>query len=377
MAVPELSIVMPCHNRAHDLVNVLRAYDRQYGDDEFELIAVDDASSDATYEVLMSYRPARYQMHVERTPENKGPAMARNQGITLANAPVILFVGDDILPDERLVLGHITAHRHYNPPQVAVLGRCDWPDDLPVNTLMAHIDGIGAQQFSYHFLQDRHEYDFRHFYTANISIKRDFLCSLDHWFDPTFRFAAYEDAELAYRLSKRGLRIVYSSSLVGYHYHYHSIWSFSQRQRKTGMMGAVLVAKHPDLRYTFRAHDVRILNLFRQLREIITPFSLPLLEMLEEMACHLASFYEWNPNRLLDRLYLSVLDYFYYDGFIQGRFGNSKFALRLRSAHARRYLLPTLKWYLEQAEQLGIPAPDASRLVWFDKLAKDKTITIA
>ena len=375
--MPELSIVMPCYNRAHDLVNVLRAYDRQKGDEEFELVAIDDASSDATYEVLKSFQPARYQLHVERMPENKGPAMARNQGIALANAPVILFVGDDILPDNRLVHAHITAHRHYKSLQTAVLGRCEWPDNLPVNTLMTHIDGIGAQQFSYYFLQNRHEYDFRHFYTANISIKRDFLYLLDHWFDPSFRFAAYEDAELAYRLSKHGLRIVYSSSLVGYHYHYHTIWSFSQRQRKSGMMGALLIAKHPPLRYTFRAHDMRIINLFRQLSEIITPFSPLLLEKLEEMACHLASFYEWKPNGLLDRLYLSVLDYFYYDGFIQGRFGNSRFALRLRSAHARRYLLPTLKWYLEQAEQLSIPAPDASRFAWLGKLAARRMITMS
>lgn len=368
--MPELSIIMPCYNRAHDLVKALQAYNRQKGEAEFELIAVDDASSDATYEVLTSYRPARYQLRVERMAENSGPAIARNRGITLAEAPIILFVGDDILPDERLVQGHITAHRHYKSRQIAVLGRCNWPDDLPVNTLMAHIDGIGAQQFSYHFLQDRHEYDFRHFYTANISIKKDFLCSLDQWFDPAFRFAAYEDAELAYRLSKAGLRIVYSSSLVGFHYHYHTIWSFSQRQEKSGMMGALLVAKHPELRYTFRAHELRIWNLFRQFREMITPYLPGLLEKLAELACHLASFYEWNSNRLLDRLYLSVLDYFYYDGFIQGRFGNTQFALRLRSAHARRYLLPTLKWYLEQTEQLGIPAPDASRLTWLSKLTK-------
>jgi glycosyltransferase involved in cell wall biosynthesis len=368
--MPELSIIMPCYNRAHDLIKALQAYDCQKGEAEFELVAVDDASSDATYEVLTSYQPTRYKLRVERMPENKGPAIARNHGIARATSPVILFVGDDILPDERLVEGHISAHRHYKSLPVAVLGRCDWPDNLPVNTLMAHIDGIGAQQFSYHFLQDRHEYDFRHFYTANISIKRDFLSRLDHYFDPTFRFAAYEDAELAYRLSKIGLRIVYSSILVGQHYHYHTIWSFSQRQQKSGMMGALLVAKHPELRYAFRAHELRIWNLLRQIREMIKPFSPTLLDMFAEMTCHLASYYEWNPNRLLDRLYLSVLDYFYYDGFIQGRFGNAKFSLRLRSAHASRYLLPTLKWYLEQAKQLGIPAPDASRLTWLSKLTK-------
>jgi glycosyltransferase involved in cell wall biosynthesis len=47
-----LSLIMPCHNRAHDLVRTLQGYERQTGDAPFEIIAVDDGSSDATCELL-------------------------------------------------------------------------------------------------------------------------------------------------------------------------------------------------------------------------------------------------------------------------------------------------------------------------------------
>ena len=52
-----ISLVMPCYNRAHDLQRVLQAYDQQTGQPPFEIIAIDDASTDATYQVLSSYQP--------------------------------------------------------------------------------------------------------------------------------------------------------------------------------------------------------------------------------------------------------------------------------------------------------------------------------
>ncbi len=80
--MPSLSIIMPCHNRAHDLIKCLEAYDQQVGAGDFEIIAVDDASSDSTYQVLTSYRPSRYTLRVERLETNQGPAAARTGGLS-------------------------------------------------------------------------------------------------------------------------------------------------------------------------------------------------------------------------------------------------------------------------------------------------------
>jgi len=355
--VPAISIIMPCYNRAHDLINVLEAYERQLGDEPFELIAVDDASTDATLSVLKSFRPSRFTLHFERQAANQGPAAARNRGIAEADAPLLLIVGDDILPDENLVRGHLAAHRFYRDETVAILGRVVWPEDVLVHTLMAHIDGIGQQQFSYHYLRSGQAYDFRHFYTANISIRKDFLTSLDQWFDTTFTYAALEDAELAYRLSKQGLRIIYTAHLVGYHYHYHNIWSFTRRQRNSGLMANVLTRKHPGLRYQFRAQYLRLLHLLALPRALLFPFSQKRIDQLETITCRLLDFYEWNENPLLDWLYLAVLDHFYYDGFIRGFFKHPEQVAYVRQAHARYYLLPALKTFLRDSSKLGFGIP--------------------
>ena len=67
---------------------------------------------------------------------------------------------------------------------------------------MRHVDGPGAQQFSYHYMVDGAEYDFRHFYTSNVSLRRDLLDREPEGFSTEFPAAAFEDAELAYRLSR-------------------------------------------------------------------------------------------------------------------------------------------------------------------------------
>lgn len=358
--MPSISIIMPCHNRAHDLIKCLEAYDQQIGAGDFEIIAVDDASSDSTYQVLTSYHPSRYSLRVERLETNQGPATARNRGLELAASPIVLFVGDDILPASTLVWGHTVAHKIYPSQDIAILGRIAWPDDMPVNTLMAHVDGTGAQQFSYYYLEDGQEYDFRHFYTSNISIKTGFLSTLGTWFATDFRFAAYEDAELAYRLSRRGLHIRYASALLAYHYHYYNIWTFRERQRKAGMMACLLIGKHPRLMVQLRSHPTRIAALFTHTQAVPAH----IVPELEDMLCHLLSLYEWNPNELLDRAYLEALAYFYYDGVITGWFGKSRLAQRLQGAHAQKHLIPLLAWFFDEAKHRNIPTIDASRLEW-------------
>ena len=342
--IPAISVIMPTYNRSYDLARTLRAYEQQLGGSEFEVIAVDDGSSDATHQVLSSYQPRRYRLRVEHLEKNSGPAAARNRGMALAQAPLVIFVGDDILPDRYLIEGHITAHRLYSSEQAAVLGKVAWPNDLPVNTLMAHIDGIGAQQFSYHYFKDGETYDYRHFYTANLSLKRDFLLSEDKGFDTGFPYAAFEDVELSYRLAKRGLKIYYASALLGQHYHYHTIWTFSTRQYRAGLMACILVEKHPEIREMIMGRGWQIRNFQFNTRSLITRRRsvqpAQNANSLEDELLHSLSLYEWTASPHLDRVYIEVLKYFYYKGLIEGTTHDPALQQKLLNECAIQFLTP-------------------------------------
>ena len=333
---------MPCYNREYDLRRVLEAYDKQDVGTSFELIAVDDASTDHTYELLTSYRPKNYSLIVERQATNQGPAAARNRGIAIAQAPLTLFVGDDILPAPDFVRQHIEAHNLHTELTTAILGYTTWPPDLTMNSLMEHIDGVGAQQFSYYYLRDGQEYDFRHFYTSNISIKTNFLKSLDHWFDTDFPYAAFEDAELAYRLSKKGLRILYASAPLAYHYHYHTIWTFSKRQYIAGLMACLLVKKHPQLSSLIkgRAWQNRVWWWLFQI--VLRKPPLINMEHLEIKILSQASSYEAQSQINIINLYEQIMNYFFTKGLIYGTFSKG-IAPRVNAIHAQQKLAPLLK----------------------------------
>ncbi len=89
---PRLSVVVPTFNRAHCLGETLESIVSQSYRD-FELIVVDDGSTDATGEVVQRFAKARYL----RLSENAGVSHARNRGIALACGEFICFLDSDDL----------------------------------------------------------------------------------------------------------------------------------------------------------------------------------------------------------------------------------------------------------------------------------------
>lgn len=330
-----ISVIMPCYNRDFDLLRVLQAYDQQTTNSLFEVIAIDDASSDKTFEILNAYRPQNYTLKVFRQEKNQGPAAARNRGIQAASAPLLLFVGDDILPSPDFIALHLAAHQNADE-HTAILGRTVWPVDITLNSLMTYIDGIGAQQFSYYYLRDGQEYDFRHFYTSNVSIKTSFLKSLPVWFDTDFVYAAFEDAELAYRLSLRGLKIIYHAEIVAHHYHYHTLWTFTRRQFLAGQMACVLVRKHPELFTFIVGKNTKTRLLFLRLRTLMMRLDINLQEY-EKMAISQASASESLQQPDMARQYQRLLEYFYMKGIIYGMFPET-IALKITKLYAQNQL---------------------------------------
>jgi glycosyltransferase involved in cell wall biosynthesis len=90
--MPLVSVILPTKNRADLLGRSIRSVLAQTFRD-FELIIVDDNSSDNTGEMVRSFDDAR--IIYDRLRENKGAAAARNRGIELAKGRLIAFQDDD------------------------------------------------------------------------------------------------------------------------------------------------------------------------------------------------------------------------------------------------------------------------------------------
>ncbi len=247
MTSPLFSVVLPTFERASILRRVLAAWEQQRPEElPFEVVVADDGSADATPELLAGRRPRRYRLRALRQP-NRGPAAARNLALAHAEAPLVLISGDDIEPAPSLLAEHLEGHRRHPAPGTAIVGHTGWPPGAETTATMRHVNGPGAQQFSYHYFEDGREYDFRHLYTSNISLRRDLLELEPGPFSTDFPAAAFEDAELGYRLERHGLRIFYRAAARAHHHHHYTARGFFSRQLRCGEMAAVLYRKLPEL----------------------------------------------------------------------------------------------------------------------------------
>ena len=96
-----LSVVIPVHDAADTLGVQLDALARQRWDEPWEVIVVDDGSTDGSLEVAESYRARLPNLHVVSAPERRGPAHARNLGAASASGALLAFCdADDAVADD-------------------------------------------------------------------------------------------------------------------------------------------------------------------------------------------------------------------------------------------------------------------------------------
>jgi len=240
---PAFSVVIPTYERSDTLFRVLDALGGQEAAPDFEVVVVDDGSRDETPSLLAAYLAACALRCFRQT--NSGPAAARNRGVREARGERVLFLGDDTVPEPNLLAAHARAHAEPRTFPAAVLGYTTWPRDRRVSPFLHHINEYGLQ-FGYGLIENPDSVPFNFFYTSNISLSRALLLDVG-LFDTTFPHAAWEDIEIAYRMEKRGMRIVYRPDAVARHHHDISFASFRRRQHRSGESAAIFFAKHPEL----------------------------------------------------------------------------------------------------------------------------------
>jgi GT2 family glycosyltransferase len=229
----KLSVVIPTHNRADVLARCLDALEGQGAD---EVVVVDDASSDHTPRVLAErgwVRPLRRE-------RSGGRSGAKNSGVAAATGELVLFLDDDAIPEPGLVDRHRAHHAKHPEPHEALLGRVTWAPEVEVTPHMHWLEN-GGPMFAFNDIADPEQVPWRMLYTTNLSLKRAFLEPFDE------ELPIFEDTELGFRLSKRGLRLRYDPDALAYHLRTETPERTERRMEEFGAAAAAVYRKHPEL----------------------------------------------------------------------------------------------------------------------------------
>jgi glycosyltransferase involved in cell wall biosynthesis len=249
----ELSIIIPTHNRAQILDKCLqRLFSNNFPKNKFEVIVVDDASTDNTQEICTNWSSQENLTYLKQNKSGQG--VARNKAIDLAKGEILIFIGDDIFVNKNFLNEHLQVHQQHPQKNYAVLGLILWDPEINISEIMkwstngSQLWGkFGGHQFAFEKLTHNKQANYNFFYTSNISLKKEIF--KNNKFDPWFDGYGWEDIELGYRLTKdEDLKIIYNSQAIAYHHHEIDLEQFKQRMFQIGRATHLFHFKHPELK---------------------------------------------------------------------------------------------------------------------------------
>jgi glycosyltransferase involved in cell wall biosynthesis len=228
---PTISVLIPTYNRAGLLIASLESLERQtLPRDRFEVLVVDDGSTDDTPEVCRGFHhrlPLRYFRL-----DHAGISAAKNLGVFTAQAPIVLFFDDDDVAHGELLTEHVAAHHRHPAEPDAVLGYTTWAPWLHITELMRYLTDVGQLLFSYPSIPAGRVLDFRYFWGGRSSCKRSFLAR-HGVFRQDFE-SIIEDIELGYRLSRFQLRVFYEPRAISFMNRGITLDEFCRRAERQG-----------------------------------------------------------------------------------------------------------------------------------------------
>lgn len=202
----DVSVVVPAYNQADLLGHALRALlDQTLAPDRYEVVVVDDGSTDDTPRVVEALAP---RIRLVRFPANRGRSAARNAGIRAARAGLIVFVDSDVLVRPDFLDQHRRTHAGHGRE---VLSRG------PVVAVPSVDAAAGARV-------PRFAASPAYLDTANAGVARAAL-ERAGMFDESFPGYGWEDLELGIRLRRAGVRRVFCPQAVAFHVQPPAQWA--------------------------------------------------------------------------------------------------------------------------------------------------------
>ena len=192
-------MIVPVHNGERHIAQSLQALGKSIFK-SYEIIVVDDASTDNTVDICLSFGAK-----VLRLQSQSGPASARNAGAKEAAGEIVLFIDADVVTTDETI-GRVAKAFQDNPDISALFGSYDDSPSAP--------DFLSQfRNLLHHFVHQRSGSDAKTFWAGCGAVRRDVFFELNGFDGSRFERPSIEDIELGYRMTDRGYKILLDKGL--------------------------------------------------------------------------------------------------------------------------------------------------------------------
>jgi teichuronic acid biosynthesis glycosyltransferase TuaG len=189
VSIPRVSVIIPVYNGMQKLIDSVRSVQRQTIA-EWEIIIVDDCSTDQTIKIAKDLAAEDSRIHVVSLLQNSNrPAVPRNTGINMARGKYLAFLDHDDLWFPRKLERHLSLHSKF--PDLALTHSAMWnyPNRKRLATLLELPNPL-LQKSSHASLMKRNL-----IYCSAVVVKREVVTSIGG-FDERPEVRAVEDYAL-------------------------------------------------------------------------------------------------------------------------------------------------------------------------------------
>lgn len=227
---PKVSVIVCAYNAERTMDSCLASL-KELNYPNYEVIVVNDGSSDRTLEIITQH----YDYVRLINQENKGLSVARNVGMAAATGEIVAYTDSDCMADPDW-LTYLVA-KFLSSGLAAVGGpNLSPPEDSLVAACVAVSPGVPT-----HILLSDEVAE--HIAGCNMAFRREVLQEIDG-FNPIFRTAG-DDVDICWRLQDRGYTIGFSPTAIVWHFRRNTVAAYLKQQQGYGKAEALVYFQHP------------------------------------------------------------------------------------------------------------------------------------